>query len=267
MLSNLDNEVVFKKAFTDKIVFQCFVKDVLGFEVQVGKIQVAKQWDAKTQAALLQIYTIVEERFLEIQLVLPLEYWLRFATQLRYKKQPNFEAEHAKRMHYFIRVVPEPYPSNRNAPVLTTRFDPYPLPNQDRLHWNQQWVQLNPNYQASETPKRIQDWLDLIYQSMHFPENPVVNLQNTGIRQAVKRLNRAHLTIQQRTNAKKIEQSKSAWAHWQQAAVWRQNVCWVKRFHAEGQTVEELTALMQLSAEAVQDMIDLNADHYRKPFF
>jgi hypothetical protein len=30
MLSNLDNEVVFKKAFTDKIVFQCFVKDILG---------------------------------------------------------------------------------------------------------------------------------------------------------------------------------------------------------------------------------------------
>ncbi|MEO0040918.1 MAG: hypothetical protein RL329_366 [Bacteroidota bacterium] len=29
MLSNLDNEVVFKKAFTDKVVFQCFVKDIL----------------------------------------------------------------------------------------------------------------------------------------------------------------------------------------------------------------------------------------------
>jgi hypothetical protein len=56
-------------------------------------------------------------------------------------------------------------------------------------------------------------------------------------------------------------------AHWQQAAVWRQNVCWIKRFHAEGQTVEEWAALMQLSAEAVQDRIDLNADHYRKPFF
>jgi len=38
MLGNLDNEVIFKKAFTNKIVFKAFVRDILGIEVEVDKI-------------------------------------------------------------------------------------------------------------------------------------------------------------------------------------------------------------------------------------
>ena len=33
MLGNLDNEVIFKKAFTDKIVFKAFVRDILGIDI------------------------------------------------------------------------------------------------------------------------------------------------------------------------------------------------------------------------------------------
>ena len=31
-LANLDNEVIFKKAFTDKVVFKAFVRDILVFD-------------------------------------------------------------------------------------------------------------------------------------------------------------------------------------------------------------------------------------------
>jgi hypothetical protein len=37
MLGNLDNEVIFKKAFTNKIVFKAFVRDILGIEVEVER--------------------------------------------------------------------------------------------------------------------------------------------------------------------------------------------------------------------------------------
>jgi hypothetical protein len=39
MLGNLDNEVIFKKAFTNKIVFTAFVRDILGIDVVVDKIE------------------------------------------------------------------------------------------------------------------------------------------------------------------------------------------------------------------------------------
>lgn len=37
MLAPLDNEVVFKTAFTDRDVFTCFVKDIVGINIQVDK--------------------------------------------------------------------------------------------------------------------------------------------------------------------------------------------------------------------------------------
>ena len=44
MLGNLDNEVIFKKAFTNKIVFTAFVRDILGIDVVVDKIETEKKF-------------------------------------------------------------------------------------------------------------------------------------------------------------------------------------------------------------------------------
>ena len=44
MLGSLDNEVIFKKAFTDPIVFEAFVKDILGIEMKVGTIETEKKF-------------------------------------------------------------------------------------------------------------------------------------------------------------------------------------------------------------------------------
>jgi hypothetical protein len=39
ILARLDNEVFFKKAFTDEIVFKAFVRDIVGIEVEPDKIE------------------------------------------------------------------------------------------------------------------------------------------------------------------------------------------------------------------------------------
>jgi hypothetical protein len=44
MLANLDNEVIFKKAFTNIFVFKEFVKDILGFDIEVDKIETEKKF-------------------------------------------------------------------------------------------------------------------------------------------------------------------------------------------------------------------------------
>ena len=44
MLAPLDNETIFKKAFTDKEVFQQFVKDLFDIEIVVNKIETEKQF-------------------------------------------------------------------------------------------------------------------------------------------------------------------------------------------------------------------------------
>ena len=41
-IARLDNEVFFKKAFTDKIVFKAFVKDIVGIDVDPDTIETEK---------------------------------------------------------------------------------------------------------------------------------------------------------------------------------------------------------------------------------
>jgi hypothetical protein len=50
MLANLDNEVIFKKAFTDELVIKTFVKDVLGIDFEPGKIETEKKFNPKIGA-------------------------------------------------------------------------------------------------------------------------------------------------------------------------------------------------------------------------
>jgi hypothetical protein len=47
VLARLDNEVFFKKAFTDKIVLKAFVKDIVGIEVEPNTIETEKAFQPK----------------------------------------------------------------------------------------------------------------------------------------------------------------------------------------------------------------------------
>ena len=44
-IARLDNEVFFKKAFTDRIVFKSFVKDIVGIDVEPDKIETEKPFN------------------------------------------------------------------------------------------------------------------------------------------------------------------------------------------------------------------------------
>ncbi len=48
---------------------------------------------------------------------------------------------------------------------------------------------MNPNYKGEETPQNYRDWLDLIYESIHHPDNPDVNIKNEGIKRATELMN------------------------------------------------------------------------------
>ncbi|TAD95614.1 MAG: hypothetical protein EAZ97_15230, partial [Bacteroidetes bacterium] len=47
MLANLDNEVIFKKAFTDKFVLKCFVKDLFGIDFEAETVETEKCFEPK----------------------------------------------------------------------------------------------------------------------------------------------------------------------------------------------------------------------------
>ena len=196
-IARLDNEVFFKKAFTDRLVFQSFVKDIVGIEVNPEKIETEKSFQPKLGNINFK-YDIFAEDILkrviiEIQKV---EYDHNFDRFLHYHLQAITEQQRSSDNYsvdktvYTIVVITAPYTLNKETnrqekdEVLVSSLNPKNLKGQERPLFNHQLIFLNPNYRDEDTPKNYSDWLDLIYESIHHPDNPNINLDNSGVKRA-----------------------------------------------------------------------------------
>jgi len=197
MLARLDNKVFFKKAFTDRIVFKAFVKDIIGIEVEPEKIETEKAFQPKLGSINFKYDIFAEDTkkrvVVEIQKV---EYDHNFDRFLHYHLQAITEQQRSSEDYsidktvYTIVVMTAPYRINEKTreiykdEVLVSSLNPKNLKGIERKIFNHELIFLNPNYKGEDTPQNYRDWLDLIYESIHSPENPKVNVQNEGIRRA-----------------------------------------------------------------------------------
>jgi PD-(D/E)XK nuclease family transposase len=196
-LARLDNQVFFKKAFTDRIVFKAFVKDIVGIDVEPDKIETEKSFQPKHGSINFQ-YDIfaedIEKRIvIEIQKV---EYDHNFDRFLHYHLQAITEQQRSSddytidKTVYTIVVMTAPYRINDRTreiykdEVLISAVNPKNLKGVERKLFNHELIFLNPNYKGEETPANYRDWLELVYESIHHPENPTINTNNEGIKRA-----------------------------------------------------------------------------------
>ncbi len=221
MLGNLDNEVIFKKAFTNITVFKAFVRDILGIEVEIDKIETEKKFEPKIGYVDFELdifaETIDKRVCIEIQRI---EYDHHFDRFLHYflmliaEQQKSAKEYNIDLTVYVIVVLTAPYAINEKNgkpildEVLLLKLNPQTLKGEVRELFGHQFVCLNPNHPDVETPKQIRDWLDLIYQSIHSPERPVLNTDNEGIRKAVELISFENLTPEERKKAKDKEASR-----------------------------------------------------------
>jgi len=221
MITNLDNEVIFKKAFTDKIVFTRFVHDVLGIDVEVDTIETEKRFDPPVGYVdfRLDIFAETTDRriVIEIQRV---EYDHNFDRFLHYFLMVIAEQQKSAKLYgieqtvYVIVVLTAPYTIEEKSgkavldEVLLLTLNPRTLSGQVRDLYGHQLVFLNPNHPADDTPPGIRDWLTLIHESIHNPKHPVVNIANEGIRRAVSLIDFDNLTPEERAEAKNRESAR-----------------------------------------------------------
>jgi hypothetical protein len=231
MLGNLDNEVIFKKAFTNKIVFKAFVRDILGIEVEIDKIETEKKFEPKIGYVdfALDIFAETTDKRICIE-IQRIEYDHHFDRFLHYflmliaEQQKSSKEYNTDRTVYVIVILTAPYTiSEKNGKpildeVLLLHLNPQTLQGEIRKLYGHQFVCLNPNHPNTETPKQIRDWLDLIYQSIHSPERPVLNMENEGIKKATELINFDNLSPEERANAKNKEAAKIVLAKTEQYA-------------------------------------------------
>jgi len=220
MIARLDNDVFFKKAFTDRIVFKAFVKDIVGIEVEPEKIETEKAFEPKVGSVNFRYDIFAEDKkkriVIEIQKV---EYDHNFDRFLHYHLQAITEQQRSSEDYsvdktvYTIVVMTAPYKINRKTSkiykdeVLISDLNPRNLKGTERNLFNHELVFLNPNYKDKQTPQNYRDWLDLIYESIHNPENPNINLENEGVKRVSQVINIENVTPEEMEQAK-IETSK-----------------------------------------------------------
>lgn len=220
ILARLDNEVFFKKAFTDEIVFKAFVKDIVGIEVEPTKIETEKAFQPKLGNIAFKYDIFAEDVkrriVIEIQKV---EYDHNFDRFLHYhlqaitEQQRSSEDYSVEKTVYTIVVITAPYKVNTKTnelykdEVLISNLNPKNLKGIERNLFNHKLIYLNPNYKGQDTPPNYRDWLDLIYESIHNPENPQINTQNAGVKRATEVVRYENISPDEWEQAK-IEASK-----------------------------------------------------------
>jgi predicted transposase/invertase (TIGR01784 family) len=200
MLAPLDNETIFKKAFTDTVVFQQFVKDLFNIEIVVDKIETEKQFEPPIANIdfKLDIYAeSIDHRFvIEIQKI---DYDYNFNRFLNYFISLIIEQQ-KKASKYAIPqtvlgvvVLTRPYKIDQltgepiQESVMSIDFDPR-NPKDERVKiWEHQLLFLNPNpkYKSEDTPRNYQDWLDLFSKSIDEDINITLNVKNIGIAKTI----------------------------------------------------------------------------------
>jgi hypothetical protein len=214
-LARLDNEVFFKKAFTDRIVFIAFVKDIVGIDINPPVIETEKSFAPKVGNVGFKFDIFADDPELRVIIeIQKVEYDHNFNRFLHYhiqgiaEQQRTAEDYGVKRTVYTIVVMTAPYRINKTTgevfkdEVLISTLNPRNLAGVERPLFNHKLIFLNPNYKDDGTPSNYRDWLDLIYESIHHPENPSINNANIGVARA------ASLVQLENMSPDELEQSK-----------------------------------------------------------
>jgi hypothetical protein len=197
MLANLDNEVHFKKVFTDVAVFCAFVKDVLGIDMNITKVETEKVLPSKNSAIKFRMDLYAEDKdnrtVVEIQKV---DYDYTYDRFTHYFTGNLSDVQRSSKTYaygkdiYIIVVVTSAYRmTDKNGvlikdDVLITDINPRTLNGEMRDMYNHKLVILNSTHTTKDTPPAILDWLNLIKESMKNPENPQINTSKPAIARA-----------------------------------------------------------------------------------
>jgi hypothetical protein len=222
MLANLDNEVHFKKVFTDVDVFCAFVKDVLNIDMKITKVETEKVLPSKVSAIKFRMDLFAEDidnrTVVEIQKV---DYDYTYDRFTHYFVGNLIDMQRSSKTYafekdvYIIVVVTSAYRISDKTgklikdDILITDINPRTIDGEIRDMYNHKLVILNTTNITANTPIAVKDWLDLINESIKNPEKPIINLKKPAIKRAAKLAEINNLSPEQLGDAKIQEMRKA----------------------------------------------------------
>ena len=267
MLGNLDNEVIFKKAFTDKFVLKCLVKDLFGVDFEAETVETEKRFEPKIAHIDFKYDIFAESKdkriVVEIQKV---DYDYNFDRFLLYHNMAIAEMQRTSkeyktdRVVYTIAVFTGRYVAKDRKGVLvesdilfhySNLFD---LEGKEYDVFGHKLIYLNHNHIKDSTPNGYKDWLNLVKESIKHPDNPTINLDNEGIKKAAEIIDFKQLSPEEMREIKNSNAAESAKEVYEQEAEFRKQIEIAKKAIKKGFDNETIAELTDLTLEQVKEL-------------
>jgi len=267
MLGNLDNEVIFKKAFTDKFVLKCLVKDLFNVDFEAETVETEKRFEPKISSIDFKYDIFAESKdkrvIVEIQRI---DYDYNFDRFLLYHNMAIAEMQRTSEEYKTDRIVltvafftgkyvaKDRYGKTVAKDILIHNSNLFDTEGKEYDVFGHKLIFLNHNYVQDTTPQGYRDWLVLVQESIKSPKNPQVNLGNEGVKKVAELIDYEHLSPEERTESKNRNAAESAKAIYEQEAILRNKIEIAKNLislaldnitiaKATGLTLEQVEAL------------------------
>jgi predicted transposase/invertase (TIGR01784 family) len=269
MLGNLDNEVIFKKAFTNKFVLQCLVKDLFGADFVPETVETEKRFSPKISYIDFKYDIFAQSKdkriIVEIQRV---DYDYSFDRFLLYHNMAIAEMQRTSKEYktdrtvYTIAIFTNKYNALNKKGVVVERDILFHYTNLFDVEGNEydvfghKLIFLNHNYIQATTPQGYKDWLSLVKESIRNPENPDINLGNQGVRKVAELIDYEHLDPEERRLSKNRHAAESAKKVYAEAAKREKQVEIAKnliQLGADNAFIAKATGLQIETIEAIQE--------------
>jgi len=237
MLGNLDNEVIFKKAFTDKFVLKCLVKDLFGVDFEADEVQTEKRFEPKISSIDFKYDIFAESKdkrvIVEIQRI---DYDYNFDRFLLYHNMAIAEMQRTSEEYKTDRVVftisfftgryvaKDRQGKSVAKDILVHNSNLFDSQGNEYDIFGHKLVFLNHNYLQDTTPQGYSDWLTLIKESIKSPKNPQINFANEGVRKVSELIDYEQLSPEERAESKNRNAAESAKKLYEQDAKQQEKV-------------------------------------------
>ncbi len=267
MLGNLANEVIFKKAFTDKFVLQCLVRDLFQVDFVPETVETEKRFETKMAHIDFKYDIFAQSKdqrvIVEIQRV---DYDYNFDRFLLYHNMATAEMQRSSEEYktdkvvYTIAVFTGKYIGTEKNGKLIERdilfhhSNLFDLEGAEFDIFGHKLIFLNHNYIKDTTPQGYRDWLSLVKESIKNPKNPILNLNNQGIRKVAELIDYEKLSPEELRESKNRHAAESAKKLYEHEAELRKQIEIAKKLIKRNLTNEEIAEDTGLTLEQTKQL-------------
>ncbi len=267
MLGNLANEVIFKKAFTDKFVLQCLVRDLFNVDFVPETVETEKRFEPKIAHIDFKYDIFAQSKdqrvIVEIQRV---DYDYNFDRFLLYhnmaiaEMQRSSEEYKTDKVVYTIAVFTGKYVgTERNGKVverdiLFQHSNLFDLEGKEFDVFGHKLIFLNHHYIKDTTPQGYKDWLSLVRESIKNPKNPIINLGNQGVKKVAELIDYEQLSPEELRESKNRNAAESAKDAYELAAELRKQIEIAKKMILANSKDDFISQMTDLTFEQIQEL-------------